>query len=637
MVAEAPTSDAVRLPAARSSIWMRVWDFLAQVLLQARVLRKLYPGVMHFLIFWGMTIQLVGTVISLMQIQLFIPFVELGDIFPVGGAYHAFELIMDLAGLAIVIGVLMAFFRRWVLRPSYLETRWDDTYALALLLVVPLIGFATEGLRLLVTSPPWARWSPVGNLAAGLLASLGVTPEGAARVHYGFYWAHIIGGLAFVASIPFTKLRHLVTAPLNIVLRPLKERSALMLIEDIEEAEVLGATEVAEFASRDLLSFDACLQCGRCEAVCPATIAGMAYSPRVLIRDLRGEMHVTLMGVDGSSASGPLGEELGESMLWSCTTCGACIDACPVFIDPVAEVVELRRGDALMTGNVPGSVGLALRNMERQNNPWGLPATDRTAWTEGLDVRVLQPGEETDILLFVGCAFSYDDRSRKAGQAFVRLLQAAGVDFAILGDAESCCGETARRLGHEYLFQVLAQQNVEVLAEYGFNRIVTQCPHCFNTLKNEYPQLGGSYEVLHYTELLQEIAAALPGVGRQVAGTVAYHDSCYLGRYNQIYDQPRRLLDQAGVSRVEMKRRRQNGFCCGGGGGGMWVETDAETRINHTRLNEALETRANVVATACPYCMLMFDDAIRSKGLGDHIQVMDVAEILAGGLEDRAR
>jgi Fe-S oxidoreductase len=246
---------------------------------------------------------------------------------------------------------------------------------------------------------------------------------------------------------------------------------------------------------------------------------------------------------------------------------------------------------------------------------------------------VLQPGEEVDVLWSVGCAFAYDDRNKKAGRAFVRLLQAAGVDFAILGDAESCCGETARRLGNEYLFQVLAAQNIEVLSECSFKRIVTQCPHCYNTLKNEYPDFGGNYRVLHYTEFLQEIKHALPGDGKPVPGRVTYHDSCYLGRYNQVYDQPRDLLDQAGVSRVEMKRRRENGFCCGGGGGQMWMETDAETRINNRRLADALDVNADVVATACPYCLLMFDDAIRSQGLGERVQVVDIAEVLADRLE----
>lgn len=618
------------LAAPTGVLWPRLRDFFVHVLAQVRVLRKAYPGVMHFLIFWGMVIQIVGTAINLMQMQLFVPFVELQ--FPRGDAYLAYELIMDLAGVAILLGALMAAFRRLVLRPKTLETRWDDWYAIALLLIIPLLGFSTEGLRLLAVAPPWAAWSPVGNAVAGLLAALGVTPAMAWGAHGVLYWAHMIAGLTFVASIPFTKLRHLVTMPINVIVRPLQKPAALTPIENLEEAEVLGVGTVADFTSQQLLSLDACVRCGRCEEACPAANAGMPFSPRAFIQALRGVMVDTLIAGKANGVEAALDERLGEEIAWYCTTCGACLSLCPAFVNPVAEIVDLRRYAALTTGKVPGSAALALRNIERQSNPWGLPAPDRAAWTAGTEVRILQPGEETDVLWFTGCAAAYDDRNKKVAQAFARLLTAAGVDFAILGDAEACCGETARRLGHEYLFQMLAQQNIETLGAYRFRRIVTQCPHCYNTLKNEYPQFGGTFEVLHYTELLEEIAPRLPLNGAS-EGRVTYHDSCYLGRYNDIYTPPRRLLDRTGVQRVEMARNRANAFCCGGGGGQMWMETDAETRINHVRLADALDAKADVVATACPYCLLMFDDAIRSKGVGEQIRVLDVAEVLASHLK----
>ncbi len=625
----AESTSTSRGPSA--AIWPRVRDFFVHVVAQARVLKRAYPGIMHLLIFWGVTIQVLGTAINLMQMQLFIPFIELP--FPRGTAYLVYELVMDLAGVAILAGALMAAFRRAVLRPTTLETRWDDWYAVGLLLIIPLLGFSLEGLRLLAAAPPWANWSPVGSAVARLYAALGMLPETAQSAHSVLFWFHMSAGVLFVASIPFTKLRHLVTGPLNVLAHPLRRESALPPIENIEEAEQLGVGQVAEFSSQQLLSFDACVRCGRCEQVCPAASSGMPFSPRTFIQSLRGEMVDSLVAPNGKRAMATLEEALGEHTAWYCTTCGACLKQCPVFVNPVAEVIDLRRYQALTSGKVPNSVGLALRNIERQNNPWGLPAADRTAWADGLDVHILEPGQETDVLLFVGCAFAYDDRNKKAIAALVQLLNASGVDFAILGDAEACCGETARRLGHEYLFQMLAQQNIETLREYRFKRIVTQCAHCFNTLKHEYPQFGGSYEVLHYTQLLDEIAPSLPLSGSPVAGTVTYHDSCYLGRYNQVYSQPRRLLDQAGVSRVEMRRQGENAFCCGGGGGQMWMETDAETRINNRRLADALDARANIVATACPYCLLMFDDAIRSQGAGERIQVLDVAEVLASQLK----
>ncbi|GAB4471476.1 MAG: heterodisulfide reductase-related iron-sulfur binding cluster [Anaerolineae bacterium] len=613
--------------------WPGLRDFFVHAVGQVRVLRKAYPGVMHFLIFWGMTIQIVGTAINLMQMQLFIPFVELQ--FPRGNGYLAYELIMDLAGAAIIIGALMAAFRRGVLRPGTLKTRWDDIYAIGLLLLIPLIGFVTEGLRILAIAPEWAAWSPIGSWTAALFSTLGMTPAAAWNLHPVFYWGHMIAGLVFVASIPFTKLRHLVTGPLNVILRSRRPRGELSTIENIEETEQLGVGHVAEFTSSQLLSFDACVSCGRCTENCPAYNSGMPFAPRDLIQSLREVMVASLVKPNGSGhKEADLTEMLGEEIAWYCTTCGACLAQCPMFIDPIAEVIDLRRYQALTTGKVPGSVGLALRNVERQNNPWGLPAGDRMAWADGLDLPVLEPGQETDVLLFMGCAMAYDERNQKVARAFIEVLRASGVDFAVLGEMEACCGETARRLGHEYLFQMLAQQNIETLGELRFKRIVTQCPHCFNTLKNEYPHFGGEYQVLHYTELLAEIAPqiALAAPDGTEPERMTYHDPCYLGRHNQVYEEPRRLLDAAGVRRVEMDRRREQAFCCGGGGGGMWVETDAETRINHRRLTDALDTGAGVVATACPYCLLMFDDAIRSQGVADRVQVMDIAEVLASRL-----
>jgi len=281
---------------------------------------------------------------------------------------------------------------------------------------------------------------------------------------------------------------------------------------------------------------------------------------------------------------------------------------------------------------MPKSVGDTMRNLERQGNPWGMPPENRMAWAEGLDVRELAPGDQTDVLLFTGCAAAFDERNKKVTRALVKVLKKMNVDFAVLGFDEMCCGETARRMGHEYIFQEFAKQNIETFGKVNFNRIVTPCAHCFNTLKNEYPQMGGDYTVEHYSEYLASLD--IPGVaGDKMDGKHTFHDSCYLGRYNDIYNAPRKLLDNAGVTRVEMVRQKENSFCCGGGGGGMWMETDASTRINHHRLQDALDVHADVVATACPYCLIMFDDAVRSKGIGDDIKILDIAEILAQRLE----
>jgi Fe-S oxidoreductase/nitrate reductase gamma subunit len=601
-------------------------EFLVNILAQVRVWRKIYPGVMHALLFWGVTTQVVGTAINLMQMQLFIPMVELP--FPREGGYLAYELIMDLAGIAILVGVLMAAFRRIIIRPKTLETRWDDTYALVLLAFIPIVGFSLEGLRLIAVAPEWGRWSPLGSLVASLYKSLGLTPDVAVSLHPYFFWTHALLGLSLVASIPFTKLRHLIQTPLNILLRSRRKSSVLEKIENINEVELLGVGQVNEFTPQQLLSLDACTRCGRCEEVCPSVISGMELSPKKLIQNIRLAKVKTLESPNGHTDA-LIGETVPENWFWSCTTCGACLVTCPGFVNPVDEVIDLRRYQVLTTGKIPKSVADVLRNLERQGNPWGMSPDEKAKWLDELGVRQLNPGDETDVLFFIGCAGSLDDRNKKATQAFVQLIQKSGMDVATLGSDENCCGETARRLGHEYLFQMLADQNIATLSNVKFKRIVTQCPHCYNTLKNEYPQMGGNYHVMHSSELLCElniISQSTSGNGKNQA--ITFHDPCYLGRHNHIFQPPRALLGQAGLHVREMTRKYANSVCCGGGGGQMWMETDAETRINQRRLQDALETGSKTIATACPYCLLMFDDAIRSKGLGDEIQVKDLSEIL---------
>jgi Fe-S oxidoreductase/nitrate reductase gamma subunit len=622
-----------QLPVNRKQWTVALRDFFVHAIAQTRILKKAYPGIMHLLIFWGVTIQVVGTAINLMQMALFTPFAL--ENFPRGNLYFAYEMIMDLAGIFILVGVVMAVFRRRILRPESLPNAWDDYFALGLLLILPLAGFFTEAMRLISSTPDWAQYSFVGNGLAGLLYRAGLTPQAAFSIHPYLVLTHIFLGLTFVASIPFTKLRHLIMAPLNVILKPERPYGALRVIEDIEETETLGVGQIIEFTPKDLLALDACLRCGRCEEVCPATVSGLDYSPRSLLMDLRDAM---IDSIGGAAANGndDAAKELPahlfeEEALWSCTTCGACLTRCPAFIRPPERVVDLRRYQILMTGEMPKPVGDTLRNFERQGNPWGMPPQDRMKWAERLGVRELAPGDEVDVLLYMGCAAAYDDRNKKVAQSVARLLQKAEVDFGVLGFDEACCGETARRMGHEYIFQVFAEQNIEIFNSVKFKRIVTQCPHCFNTLKNEYPQMGGDYEVLHFAELLKEVAPEFGSInpnGNGLQGSLAFHDSCYLGRYNDIYSAPREVLDGANVARVELARQGENSFCCGAGGGGMWIETDADKRINQHRLQDALDAKVDTVATACPYCLIMYEDAITAKGAGEEIKVMDIAEVL---------
>ncbi|RLC97556.1 MAG: iron-sulfur-binding reductase, partial [Chloroflexi bacterium] len=321
---------------------------------------------------------------------------------------------------------------------------------------------------------------------------------------------------------------------------------------------------------------------------------------------------------------------LEEEFLWSCTTCGHCLDVCPAFIRPPEQVIDIRRAQVLMTGEIPQTVGETLRNFERQGNPWGMPGQNRMAWAEGLDLNILSPGDKVEVLYYVGCAGAFDDRNKKVTRSFIEILNKLDIDYGVLGDAEICCGETARRMGNEYLFQVAAEENIALFGQYQFQKIVTLCPHGLNTIRHEYPQFGGEYQVQHAAEFLAERLAELNFKAEDGLdlGRLTFHDSCYLGRYNQIYEQPRQLLNKAHHPPLEMAASRSDSFCCGGGGGAMWLETAADTRINHHRLEQALELDPNTIVTACPYCMIMFDDALRSKGITEQVQVLDLIEIL---------
>jgi Fe-S oxidoreductase/nitrate reductase gamma subunit len=604
-------------------------DFILHAVLQDRVIKKVYPGVMHLLIFWGMFIQIFGTIINILQYPLFLPFVIP---WPTEGAYLGFELIMDIGGLMILIGVLMAFLRRALFRPAYLINSWGDWYALGLLTAVVLVGFLAEGVRLTAVNPAWRVWSPVGNSIAAAFDSTGLSAVELEPLHGVLFWSHAVVGLLFVASIPFTKFRHMITGPLNILIRPRRSTGELETIEDLETTDELGAGKISEFSSQQLVSFDACIHCGRCESVCPASISGMALSPRAVIHSCFNEMHHSLID-SASEESRPLTGEVFEAEVpWQCTTCGACQAVCPMYVDPMGTIVDMRRYDTLTTGEIPGSVGETLIQMERRGNPWGLPAEDRAPYLAELDVRVLQPGDKTDVLLFLGCAYSLDARNQKSGRELIRILQIMGTDFAVLGAAEACCGETARRMGNEYVFQVMAEENIATFESIEFERLLTPCAHCYNTLRNEYPQFGGDYQVIHHSEFLNDhvelLKVDLNGSNRH---RYTYHDGCYLGRHNHIYSAPRQVLDSIrSLERVEMPRHGSNSFCCGGGGGQMWMETDPNTRINHRRLSEAVDqANADIIVTACPYCLIMFEDAISSKGLEEKVAVRDLAEVYA--------
>ncbi|OGK95144.1 MAG: hypothetical protein A3I14_15685 [Candidatus Rokubacteria bacterium RIFCSPLOWO2_02_FULL_73_56] len=598
---------------------------LTHALGQVRVLSQAYPGVMHAIMFWGFLALLMGTVLATIDWDVTLPL--FGYKLLAGHFYLAYETVLDLFGLFFVLGLGMAVWRRFVLRPHRVDPTARFAWVLALLLVINVSGFVMEAARLAVVQPDWAPWSPVGWLLARGMRGLGMGEGGLRATHFGVWLFHAVLSLGFVALVPYSYFMHLVTTPLNVFFAKLGPRGALRPIENIEEAESLGVSTFEEFSWKRRLDFDACVECGRCQAACPAYLAGTALSPKSIIVKLKRHMHGELPG--------PIhGQLIKPDELWACTTCMACVQECPAFIDIVDTIVDLRRYLALSEGALPSTAPMALQNIQRAGNPWGLPAAERLAWAAGLAVPVLEPGREVEYLYWVGCSASYDKRNQAIARAVVRVLTAAGVSFAVLQE-ERCHAEVARRLGEEYLYQTVARENIEALKRYRFQKVVTHCPHCFNTLKNEFPQFGGAWEVLHHAQLIEQLLAAGRLTPKKaLPATVAFHDSCYLGRYNGITEAPRNVARAVpGLRLVELPRNRDRGLCCGGGGGHMWMEVKSEKKVNLLRVEEALAARVDVVATGCPFCLAMVDLGRKVKEAEETLHVKDVAELVADSLE----
>ena len=602
----------------------RVGLVVRHALLQGRTLTERYPGVMHALIFWGFCVLLLGTVLATIDYDVTLP---LGFKLLKGPFYLAYEVSLDAFGLFFVIGLALALWRRFVQRPKRIDPTPHFAVILALLLVINVTGFVAEACRLAVVRPWWGPWSPVGwALGQGFLA-LGLSEPALRGLHLGTWVFHFLVAFAFIAAIPYSYFIHLVTTPLNIFFSKLRPQGELLPIVDIEEAESLGVSKLEEFSWKRRLDFDACTMCGRCQAACPAYLAGTPLSPKQIILKLRDLMHAP-------AGRAIHGDTITAAELWACTTCLACVEACPAFIDIVDTIVDLRRYLSLSEGALPGTAGTSLQNMQRAGNPWGLPPADRLRWADGLDVPVLEEGREVEYLYWVGCSASYDRRNQHVARAVVKVLKAAGVSFAVMAE-EKCNGDAARRLGEEYAFQTLATGNVEHLKRYRFRKVITACPHCFNTLGNEYRQFGGDFEVRHHSVVIAElIREGRLKLTRPREDVLTYHDSCYLGRYNGIFDAPRDSLRAIpGIVLVEMGRNRNKGLCCGGGGGHMWMEVRGEKRINEIRVEEALATNAKTVGTACPFCMAMVDLGRKVKGVEETLQVKDIAELVAEALE----
>ena len=607
---------------------------------QAQTLRRPLPGLFHTGIFWGFGILFIGTVLATLDWDL--AHLLLGGRFLAGPFYLVYELVLDTAGVLFVVGLLLAIWRRTVVAPHHVLGAWD--FVLWSLVVINVSGFLVEGLRLALAPVDWGGWSWLGQGLANLFVlAPGYGPEVAATAHLWLWLLHAGAAMLFIAALPYTNAVHIISTSANAVLKtvePIAPGAALQPI-DIEAAEFFGVGRLSELTWKQRLGADSCVRCGRCEVVCPAYMSGTPLNPKQIIVRLSEGLRDELDQPFGIRPDGEVivGEGLAvePAALWACTTCMACVEACPAFIEIVDDIVDMRRYLTLTEGDLPGTSGASLRNMATAGNPWGYAQEDRTKWAAGLEVPRAAPGEHYEVLYFVGCSASYDARNQKIARSVVRLLKEAGVSFAIM-DEERCNAESGRRLGEENLYQTATAQNVSSLGRYTFDRVVCHCPHCFNTIKNEYPQFGGTYEVVHHSQLIEELLesgrlrAAAPSDRR-----VAFHDSCYLGRYNGEFEAPREALRAAGVNVVEMPRSRSQGLCCGGGGGRMWFEHPDEARsVGSIRMEEALATEAEVVGVACPFCLTMLDSAAKSMGLAN-VAVMDVAEVLAGALDEAGR
>jgi Fe-S oxidoreductase len=562
----------------------------------------------------------------------------------------------------------MALWRRAVVRPERLHSVFDDWIALLLLLLIFVQGFLVEGIRIALTElrqqPDLAPWSPGGYVVALALERL--EPERLRSWHRFHWWFHGVTAFCFIGYLAYGKLAHVFYGLANIFLRNLEPSGKLshpdieaMAESDPAAIEVLGVETVDRYSWKSLLDLDACMNCGRCEEVCPAHISGVPLSPRKLIRDMKEHLSAvgpsllaapSAQGRDAAAAQPgsdlpPLFGESGEggvepavleTELWGCRTCGACQRECPVYVEHIPKIVDMRRHLVMTQSKMCEAAQQFLKNMDDRMHPWAGSSRDREEWFQDLDVKVFGRGDKADTLFWVGCTGAMIDRNIQVSRAMVKVLKAGGVDFALLGAEEVCTGDPARRAGGELTFQICAKTNIETLASYGVRKIVTTCPHCFNTFKNEYPDFGGDYEVVHHAELIRELL----GAGRLRVGktldSVTYHDPCYLGRHNGLYDAPREIL--AGLATrgqiTELARSRSRSLCCGSGGGYAWMDDDPKQRINYTRLEDVKASGARTAALSCPFCMQMFDDALNARDPQKSVRAADIAELVAEALED---
>jgi Fe-S oxidoreductase len=604
---------------------------------QSKLLREPLAGLMHFFIFWGFVVLLSAVLEAIIE-GLFPGF----TLAALGPLYPPLAALQEAIGILVIVACLAALIRWYIVPPKRYfgpeitgHVRGDATLILSLILVIVVSMFGTNATRMV----PGAELQPA-RFVSIQFAGLFQGSAGTAAWFEFFWWIHILVVLAFLNYLPYSKHLHVLTSLPNVYFSSLRPRGELPRLDlEDENAEKFGAEDVRDLTWKQLLDGYTCTDCGRCTAACPANATGKVLSPRKIIMNIReraAELTPVVLRSDAERDEELVGHRLLDNFvtdaeLWACTTCRACMEECPVTIEHVPAIVDMRRFLVLTESRFPPELTNTFKNLETSFNPWAFSPDSRADWAEGLGVKTMAEQEgEVDVLYWVGCAGAFDQRYVKVSRAMVKLMDAAGVRFAILGNEEKCNGDPARRAGNEYLAQMLITENVGTLNRYKFRRIVATCPHCYNTLKNEYPDFGGTYEVLHHTEFLRNLVqSGRLKVRTDGGGKTVFHDSCYLGRYNGIYDAPRDLLKASGAAVTEMHRTRDRGFCCGAGGARMFLEETVGKRVNIDRTEEALACKPETIATACPFCLTMLTDGVKAKDADTTVHVRDVAEVLA--------
>ncbi len=611
----------------------RVKALLSVTFGHQRFWKEPYPGTMHFLIFWGAILIFMGKIVRLFSYPV-------GLTNPPQNIFKYASCVSEIGGLLVIVGGGMAVYRRYILKPSRLETTPERTLIFVWGVLLLITGYLIKGYRIATvgaTIPSdWLSWAPISYAVSHFFLILPTAPLNELLLWHRVL-IHALPAFLFFAYVFVTRtpLQHFFLSPINVFFRSLKLKGILAPIPNFEEAETFGVREISEYTWKQLLDLEACTNCGRCQDVCPAHLTQKPLSPRRMTQNLKDHLRregpkLLSTPPDQRQPEGIMEKTVGEDELWACTNCMACEEACPVCIEQISRNIDLRRYLVLVETKYSSDIRLTLKNLEKSNNPWGMARGLRTEWTKDLGVKIFSEVTDPEILFWVGCCGSYDARNQKVATSMVKILQASGIRFGILGNEEGCCGDPARRIGNEYLFQMTAEANIEIMKRYGVKKILTLCPHCFHILKNEYPQLGGEFQVIHHTQFLTELLiGGRLKLTKPINKVITYHDSCYLGRANQIFDAPRKILKSIpGLKLIEMKRHHNRSFCCGAGGGRMWMEEHIGTRINQMRTDQAIEVKAELIGTACPYCLTMLFDGIKEKGKAETMAAFDLSELV---------